>query len=138
MLFRSHKPADPATLKRLLMGDALDLGPRGPDPGYGAGRVRLDVTPPHVVVQVEPGAPRATVRVSPGTRPVLRVTVTDNGTPGAIRILDGGRLLTTGRGPLLRFQAPVLANGVHKITVQANDLAGNGARTAVTLVVRPA
>jgi subtilase family protein len=129
-------PVSPGALRAALTSAALDLGARGPDQDYGAGRVRLDTTPPAVRVQLEPHGPRAVETVRAGTRPVLRVTVIDEGRVQASRILEGSRLLATGSGKTFRWRAPSMAVGRHALTVQANDLAGNGGRASLTLVVR--
>ena len=125
----------PAALARFLITRALDLGARGPDPGYGAGRIRVDTIAPKVVVQVEPRGPRRTVRIGAGTRPTFRVTITDDGHLSASRILERGRLLATVSGFRFRWRGPRFSRGTHRITVQTNDLAGNTGRTTVNLVV---
>jgi subtilisin family serine protease len=126
----------PGALVRFLTTRALDLGPRGPDPGYGAGRVRVDTIAPRVVVQVEPFRPRRTVRIRRGARPTLRVTITDDGHLSASRILERGRLLATVSGVRFRWRGPRFSRGTHRLTVQTNDQAGNTGRAALTLVVR--
>src|SRR5262245_1675297 len=126
----------PGAMVRFLTTRALDLGPRGPDPGYGAGRLRVDTVAPRVRVAVEPGRARPVVRIRRGARPTLRVTVVDDGHISAARILEGRRLLATGTGFRFRWRGPRFSRGRHRVTVESNDLAGNPGRTTITLVVR--
>jgi subtilisin family serine protease len=130
-----HLDVSPGAMVRFLTTRALDLGARGPDPGYGAGRVRVDTIAPRVVVQVEPRGPRRVVRVRAGARPTVRVTVIDDGHISGVRILEGLRLLATGSGFRFRWRGPRFSRGRHLLTVQSNDLAGNSGRTSITLVV---
>jgi hypothetical protein len=130
-----HLDISPGALSRVLITRAFDLGPRGPDPGYGAGRVRVDTIAPRVAVRVESQGSRRVVRLRRGARPVLRVDLTDDGHISASRILEGRRLLATGTGFHFRWRSPRLTPGTHRITVQSNDLAGNSGRGTITLAV---
>jgi subtilisin family serine protease len=130
---RARLPVDPASLRRALAARALDLGPVGLDNRFGAGRVRLDITPPRLSVTVA-GSSRPVVAVGPGA--LLQAREADAGRPGAIRVLEGSRLYVTRRGPTLAWRIPALRRGPHAIVVQANDMAGNSTRKGVRLVVR--
>jgi len=109
-------PVDPTSLRAVLTGQALDLGPTGLDMGYGAGLLRLDVTPP-----------RMRLMVGPGGRPVVRVQVSDDGAVGPVTVRLDGRQVATGSGPRPRFTLPKLGAKRRKLTVTAQDLAGNAA-----------
>jgi subtilisin family serine protease len=130
-----HLDVSPGAMVRFLTTRALDLGARGPDPGYGAGRLRVDTVAPRVSVRVEPGGSRRVVRIRRGVRPTLVVTVVDDGHISAARILEGRRLLATGTGFRFRWRGPRFSLGRHRLTVQSNDLAGNSGVGSVTLVV---
>jgi hypothetical protein len=93
--------------------------------GYGAGLLRMDITPP-----------RLRVLVGPGGRPVVRVRVSDDGAVGSVTARLDGRQVATGRGPRPRFVLPKLGNKRHKLQITALDLAGNGA-TASSWVRAP-
>jgi Subtilase family len=109
-------PVDPASLRAVLTGQALDLGPPGLDMGYGAGLVRLDITPP-----------RMRVLIGPGGRPVVRVRVSDDGAIGPVRAALNGRQVAAVTGPRPRFTLPRLGAKRQKLTVTVQDLAGNSA-----------
>ena len=72
---RAGQPVSAASVRAELAALALDLGPLGPDPTFGAGRVRLETTPPKIVA-----APPAPARVRARPRP--------GGVPGARPLRD--------------------------------------------------
>jgi len=105
-------PAGPAELRGVLISGALDLGPDGPDPVYGAGMARLDTS-----------APRIAVRVGPGPRRVARVRAVDGGTIRGVQVTLNGRRLGTWRRPVAGVRLPTGARG--RLQVIAEDMAGN-------------
>jgi hypothetical protein len=113
-------PAGRAELRGVLVAGALDLGPRGPDPVYGAGMARLDTS-----------APRLRVRIGPGPRRVLRVRATDAGTVRQVQVTLNGRRLGTWRRPVAGVRLATGARG--RIRVIAEDMAGNVAVRARTV-----
>ena len=130
-------PVDAGTLRTLLLAQALPLGAEPAD-AVGAGRLRLDVTPPTVVVRVGRAGPAPTISVPRGSRPLLSVQAGDDGTVADVRILEGTRVLASRPGPRLYWRPPPLAAGRHPLIVEAQDLAGNRARTRLMLVAQPA
>ncbi|MCU0307693.1 MAG: S8 family serine peptidase [Thermoleophilia bacterium] len=110
-------PAGPAEVRGDLVARTLDLGDPGPDPRYGAGMLRLDVTPPAVSVRV----------AGSRTRPLARVRVRDDGTLGRLTVRVNGRTLRTLAGPAATVRLPALRRGQNRITATAEDLAGNTA-----------
>jgi hypothetical protein len=119
-------PVDPASLRQALLANALDLGPPGPDPLYGAGMLRLDTTPP-----------RVQVLIGTGSRPLVRVRVTDDGTVSGIRATLGGTQVARARTAWTRFRLPRLTAARRRLVVTADDMAGN-AGTAARWVRAPA
>ena len=116
-------PVAPTDLRAVLAATALDLGRRGADPLYGAGMARLDAT-----------APSLRLGVSRARRPVLRVRVGDEGTIRDVRAILNGRTLRVVRRPAFGLRLPVLRGGVSRLTVAAEDMAGNV--TTRTRVIR--
>jgi hypothetical protein len=110
-------PVTPAALRAVLAASALDLGRRGPDPLYGAGMARLDAT-----------APSLRLGVTRARRPVLRARVEDEGTIRAVRATLNGRTLRVVRRPAFGLRLPELRRGVNRLTVAAEDMAGNVTR----------
>ncbi len=110
-------PADSATLRAILVGGALDLGPRGFDPAFGAGMVRLDTDRPTAGVRI-------TSRGRRGTR-VVAVRVRDAGTIRRVRISLNGRSLRLVRRPVVGVRLPALRRGSNRLVVRAEDMAGN-------------
>jgi hypothetical protein len=102
---------------------ALDMPPAGPDDRTGAGRVRLDTTPPVF------GAPAPAPGAGVGGTVALRVPVEEAGTLDAVSAtLDGAPLaLTLGTGGVLAgsFDSHALPDGVHHVGVSASDKSGN-------------
>jgi subtilisin family serine protease len=115
-------PVGVADLRADLLGRALDLGPPGPDPMYGAGMARLDVR-----------APRPAVRIGGGPRPRVRVRVSDDGTVDTIRVLYRGREIAVRRGPVATLRLPPRPRGPRRLEVRASDLAGNVGRVVATV-----
>lgn len=120
---RRSAPGTPAAAVRpLLTQYALDLGDPGPDQRFGAGRVRVHVTPPRIV-RVTP-APNAPVRrvVKLGFRPVSKARLTrwtlsvDGVRLGGVRKLEN---------PAARVDTRRLADGWHLLRVEAADWPGN-------------
>src|SRR5690606_33739564 len=118
------EPAGAADLRALLSATALDLGARGPDAVYGAGMARLDAA-----------APRLLVRIAPGRRRVVRVRARDEGTIRRVRGSLDGRSLRAARRPAMGVRLPVLRPGRDRVTVTAEDMAGNVAVRTRTLRV---
>jgi hypothetical protein len=110
----SGAPAGAGDLRADLTATALDLGPRGPDPVYGAGMARIDAA-----------APRLVVRVSSGRRPVVRVRAGDEGTIRLVRVSLNGRSLRAVRRPAVGVRLPDLRPGRHRLSVSVEDMAGN-------------
>lgn len=111
-------PASAADLRAAIVAGARDLGPAGPDTGYGAGMARLDLT-----------APRLEARYVP-SRSVLRVRATDDGTLDAVEVrVPGTRPRVLRRAVVTLRLRPARTT---RVTVTARDLAGN----ATTRVVR--
>ena len=115
-----------------LTGQALDLGDPGPDPLYGFGGLRLDLTPPALGVTV----PRANAAVrgdvaidlplvEAGT--LLTPQLDVDGTP-LPAVFDGASLRTT-------LRTSSLADGVHELHASSRDLSGNAALLAFPLLV---
>ena len=113
---------DPASVRGDLLSRALDLGAPGPDTDFGAGMLRLDST-----------APRLTVRIGRGSRPLVRVRVTDDGTVGDIRIRLRGKDVAVRRGPLATVRLPRLGRARAALEVVASDMSGNIVRRTTTL-----
>lgn len=118
-------PASAADLRAALVGTAQDLGQAGRDPVYGAGMARLDATPPAL-----------RVRIGPGARRLVRVRSADDGTIRDVRITMNGRALRVVRRPVVGVRLPALRPGVNRVTIIAEDMAGNVATRTRTL--RPA
>lgn len=110
-------PAGAADLRADLVGGALDLGPRGPDPLYGAGMARLDRT-----------APDVRLWLSAGPRRLLRVRVRDEGTLRRVEVRLGGRLVRATRRPSLRLAIRPRPGARERLVVTAEDMAGNVGR----------
>lgn len=107
-------PAAAADLRAALRGTALGLGADGPDPLYGAGMARLDATPPAL-----------SVRIAAGARRLVRVRAADDGTIRDVRISFNGRALRVVRRPVAATRLPALRPGANRVTVTAEDMAGN-------------
>jgi hypothetical protein len=118
----SGAPAGPADLRATLAATALDLGPDGPDPVYGAGMARIDAA-----------AARLLVRVAPGRRRVVRVRARDEGTIRLVRVSLNGRSLRAVRRPAMGVRLPPLRPGRHRLSVSVEDMAGNVAVRGRTL-----
>jgi hypothetical protein len=116
-------PVAPGDLRAALLAGALDLGRPGPDPLYGAGMARLDTV-----------APSLRLGVSRGARPVLRARVADEGTIRDVRAILNGRTLRVVRRPAFGLRLPALRRGANRLTVTAQDMAGNV--TSRTRVIR--
>lgn len=116
-------PATAADLRGVLLSTALDLGPRGVDPMYGAGMARLDAT-----------APAVRLRLGTGRTPALRVGARDAGTIRRIEIRLNRKILLSVRRPTAGVRLTRLARGRNTLEVTVEDMAGN--RTVRTKVVR--
>lgn len=115
-------PADPATLRATLTASALDLGPAGPDAGFGAGLARVDVT-----------SPRLDVRIGSGPRPLIAVQALDDGTIERVEVTLDGVSLARRPAPRVEVRPPRLVAGPHVLAVEAADMAGNVSRHEQTL-----
>lgn len=115
-------PVAPADLRAALTSTAQDLGSPGPDLLYGAGMARLDTTPPII-----------RVRVTPGPRPLIRVRALDDGTIGLVRVTLNGRALRSARRPAVRLRLPALRRGINRVSITAEDMAGNVGARGLTL-----
>ena len=115
-------PADAATLRGLLVATALDMGPAGPDPAFGAGMLRADTS-----------APLTRVRVGSGATRVVRVQAKDAGTIRQVRISLNGRSLRLVRRPAVGVRLPALRRGANRLVVTAEDMAGNVGTRTLTL-----
>ncbi|MEW6581739.1 MAG: S8 family serine peptidase [Actinomycetota bacterium] len=123
--------ATPAGVRATLLGSALDLGLPGPDPVYGAGRVRAEVDPP-VLGLADPvagAAVRADIRLKP--------LIDDESDIARWAILVDGVALTDRRPPVgtVRLDTRGLPDGIHTVQVRASDLPGNAAAVDVPLEV---
>lgn len=112
----------PAGIRSLLTSTALDLGEEGPDPLFGAGRVRVVTTPPRV--QRPRPRPRSAVggrtvvEFTHGSRTPLvrwRLSVDDEPVRGRRRTTVTKAGLDTRR----------LEDGWHLVRIDAEDWAGN-------------
>ena len=108
------QPVDVESMRAALAHRALDLGDPGVDDSFGGGQVRLDRS-----------APRLRLRLAPGARRLLRARASDRGTLREIRVSLDGQTLRTVRRPHDRVRLPTLAPGTHRVTVEAEDMAGN-------------
>ncbi|HET6173321.1 MAG TPA: S8 family serine peptidase [Gaiellales bacterium] len=116
-----------------LVAQALDAGAPGPDPVFGAGRLRLDLAAP--VLGVPKPAPNSLVRGTVG----LSLPVADAGTLGLQQLsVDGKPLVATlAPGNVLEASWPTagLPAGPHVITLVTSDQSGNVATYSLTLRV---
>ena len=114
-----------------LAATALDLGDPGPDPLYGAGRVRVDVDPPEITpLEPLPGAiVRGVVMLQTDAAdgsPVARWSLAVDGAPIADRHGEPGAARLDTRG---------LADGPHAVLARAWDWPGNMGERAWQLEV---
>ncbi|MEW6581740.1 MAG: hypothetical protein AB1416_03155, partial [Actinomycetota bacterium] len=116
------QPAGVVDLRADLLARCRDLGAPGPDTTYGAGLARLDVA-----------APRPTVRIGRGPRPLVWVRALDDGTVADVRIRLAGREVARRRGPRARLRLPATARPGATVEVLASDLAGNVGRRVTTI-----
>jgi subtilase family protein len=124
-------PATAASLRATLQATALDLGAPGPDPAYGAGRVRAEVDPPTLgLADPRPGsAVRSVIR--------LRPLIDDESQIARWALLVDGVPLTDRRPPIgtVRLDTRRLPDGLHAVEVRASDLPGNAGAVSVPLEV---
>ncbi|WP_217913740.1 S8 family serine peptidase [Miltoncostaea marina] len=119
---RAGRAPTAGEIRAALLAGALDLGAPGPDDVYGAGRVRVSLSPPRVA-RPSP-APRASVRgrVTVRFRAVSRSRVTDwtlavDGAPAVRRPQRYPRGIT--------IDTRRLADGWHLLSVGMRDFPGN-------------
>jgi hypothetical protein len=116
-----------------LVAQALDMGAPGPDTVFGAGRLRLDLTPPALGIPIP--ADNSLVH---GTV-ALSLPIADAGTLGLLQLSIEGRPLvaTLAPGGILQATWPTegLAPGPHVLDLTASDLSGNVATYHVTFRV---
>ena len=135
---RAGQPVSAASVRAELAALALDLGPLGPDPIFGAGRVRLETTPPRIVAPLprplEPVRGRARV----GFQALDRSAIAS----WSVRVGDRRVKQVHGRAPRpFRLNTLRLADGLHRLHAEALDLPGNGSSFEWTIRVdntRPA
>jgi hypothetical protein len=119
---RAGQPVSATSVREQLTSLALDLGPPGPDEIFGAGRVRLETTPPKLV-RPEP-APLAPVRgrARIGFQALDRSPLAS----WSVRLDDKRVKLVYGRLPRpFRVNTLGLADGFHVLHAEATDLPGN-------------
>jgi hypothetical protein len=135
---RAGRPVSAGSVRQQLAALALDLGPAGPDQIFGAGRVRLETTPPKLV-RPEPrplGAVRGRARIG--------FTALDRSALASWSVrLDEKRVKRVyGRAPKpFRVNTLGLADGFHVVHAEATDLPGNASSFQWTIRVdntRPA
>ena len=129
-------PLDPASAKAQLMGDALDLGDPGPDPQFGAGRLRVDVDPPVVTLDA---TTRAAMRARFVATP-LRVSATSQDASRQLRwsVLVDGKVVTRRSGetsPSAVIGRSRLTDGPHVVQVDVTDWVGNVGSSRTTINV---
>ncbi len=139
---RAGRAPTAAEIRSALTSAALDLGAPGPDGVFGAGRVRVSLTPPRIARPLP--APLSSVR----GRVAVRFTALSRArVPSWTLAIDGvpavRRPQTYPRG--ITVDTRRLADGWHLLAVEAKDFPGNVAtsswsvrvdNTAPTLVVR--
>ena len=119
-------------VRERLTGQALDLGDPGPDPLYGYGGLRLDLTPPALGAT----SPKANAAVRGDL--ALELPLIEAGTLLAPALdLDGTALPAVFDGSALRTTLPTrsLADGAHVLHVGVRDLSGNAAILELPLLV---
>jgi hypothetical protein len=122
-----------AEVRAILMRDALDLGDPGPDPVFGAGRLRVDVDAP--VLRTVVGIPARPVR---------------GNTAVAVEAIDAGQVATwafaidgahrregrAGREVInVSFGTRDLVDGPHTVDLDVGDAVGNLARRTWKITV---
>ncbi len=115
-----------AEMRSLLARDALDLGEPGPDPVFGAGRLRVDLEPPELRTII--GMPRRPVRAD--THLIVEATDAGQVLTWAL-IIDGVRRRAghAGREVLdIRVGTRDLADGPHVVGLDVGDTVGNLSR----------
>jgi len=118
-------PSAPADVRAQLAAWAVDLGPPGPDPAYGAGRVRVELDPPALTAASPPAG-----RVVRGVVPVS-VQLADPSSVARLALSAGGRTLarvTTRDRAAGRLDTRTLPDGRHPVVVEAADWPGNPMR----------
>jgi len=101
----------PAELRAELVSGARDLGEAGPDNQYGAGLVRIGLTPPRVQVRARKG--------------VLDVRAIDPTRIWSLEAVRDGQSLRLRRGAQLRLRTPQICRGGSPLQLRATDWAGN-------------
>ncbi|MDX6646432.1 MAG: hypothetical protein QOK40_2159 [Miltoncostaeaceae bacterium] len=111
-----------AVIRQQLLASALDLGPPGPDPVFGHGRVRVDTGGPAL-------APALPARGQVVRRAVEVLFTATDPTPIASHslALDGVPLVPARAGDPrpVRVDTRTLADGVHVLQAEARDWTGN-------------
>jgi len=129
---RAGAPVDLAGLGDIVATQALDLGVPGPDDQFGAGRVRVDVDPPEIVVT--PRVPRLVKKL-----PVrLAGSIEDASRLTGWSVLVNGRTVVRKQGetsPVAALGRRWLPDGRHVVELRAGDWPGNtGVRSFPVLV----
>ncbi len=129
---RAGAPVDLAGLGDIVATQALDLGVPGPDDQFGAGRVRVDVDPPEIVVT--PRVPRLVKKL-----PVrLAGSIEDASRLTGWSVLVNGRTVVRKQGetsPIAALGRRWLPDGRHVVELRAGDWPGNtGVRSFPVLV----
>lgn len=132
-LRRAGQPASAADVRAQLLQNAFDLGAPGPDPAFGAGRVRVDVTPP-AVAALRPAERAAPVR---GTVQLTARLADPSSIARATLSLDGRMLATAATRATVtgRLDSRTVADGPHQAAVDGMDWAGNAVHRDWTVQV---
>jgi Subtilase family len=121
-----------ADIRAELGRDALDLGPPGPDPAFGAGRARVYTTPPAIVPVGQPPRSWAHGLITVGA------TVIDPLPLAAWSLTLDGRSLgagTSGAPAPLVLDSHTVGDGPHVVAASATDATGNQAQAVWRFVV---
>jgi hypothetical protein len=77
------------------------------------------------MARIDSTAPALSVRIGPGARRLVRVRAADEGTIRHVRISMNGRALRVVRRPVVGVRLPALRRGLNRVTIAAEDMAGN-------------
>lgn len=125
-------PLIPSGVLDLVQSQALDLGPEGDDPAFGAGRVRVDVDPPEILMR---DSPRRIITSFPVR---IVASVDDASLLASWAITVDGNTVIARRGestPAAFLDRVHLPDGFHIIEVHATDWPGNVGYRLIPVVV---